>query len=281
MCTYIYIYIYIYTYCIYMRGANAGRLQHILLFTDGLPNINPPRGPAPVLLLLLSLVLLLLLAIISSNIIIIIITTIQLLVLWLPNISPPGGPGAPNIIHLSLSLYTYIYIYIYIYSYVYTNKQIYVYISLSLYIYIHIYIYTCVYIYIYIHVCLCITIIVIVIITVIVTVIHRVVVIWYVIITCYHIKPPRGPVSQGYNSLNSLVELLKATWAICKGSLRYFEPALSLASLVIFSCVYIYIYIYTYIMTSPIKHHVTSCTWIRRGLPTNKSNKHINMNTTD
>jgi len=30
-------------------GAQPGRLQHIMLFTDGLPNINPPRGILPML----------------------------------------------------------------------------------------------------------------------------------------------------------------------------------------------------------------------------------------
>jgi len=30
-------------------GAGPGRLQHIMLFTDGLPNINPPRGILPML----------------------------------------------------------------------------------------------------------------------------------------------------------------------------------------------------------------------------------------
>lgn len=30
-------------------GANSGRLQHVMLFTDGMPNINPPRGILPML----------------------------------------------------------------------------------------------------------------------------------------------------------------------------------------------------------------------------------------
>merc|ERR1719428_894804 len=30
-------------------AAEPGRLQHIMLFTDGLPNINPPRGILPML----------------------------------------------------------------------------------------------------------------------------------------------------------------------------------------------------------------------------------------
>ncbi|CAE7376645.1 yfbK [Symbiodinium natans] len=31
------------------EGAQANRLQHVMLFTDGLPNINPPRGILPML----------------------------------------------------------------------------------------------------------------------------------------------------------------------------------------------------------------------------------------
>merc|ERR1719297_723914 len=30
-------------------NGEKGRLQHIMLFTDGLPNINPPRGILPML----------------------------------------------------------------------------------------------------------------------------------------------------------------------------------------------------------------------------------------
>lgn len=30
-------------------GAGSGRLQHVMLFTDGMPNINPPRGILPML----------------------------------------------------------------------------------------------------------------------------------------------------------------------------------------------------------------------------------------
>merc|ERR1719284_880027 len=30
-------------------GQQPGRLQHVMLFTDGLPNINPPRGIIPML----------------------------------------------------------------------------------------------------------------------------------------------------------------------------------------------------------------------------------------
>jgi len=31
------------------NGAGSGRLQHVMLFTDGMPNINPPRGILPML----------------------------------------------------------------------------------------------------------------------------------------------------------------------------------------------------------------------------------------
>jgi len=31
------------------KGSEKGRLQHVMLFTDGLPNINPPRGILPML----------------------------------------------------------------------------------------------------------------------------------------------------------------------------------------------------------------------------------------